>query len=489
LLSDPVAERAAVAGACQSRDHYLNVCDVVRTDSFTDPANAALWKCVEHVYEDERPPERIDVATLMSVANQKGLKFLFEKREDTAQVRRVLDMDVTAVSVEKMAAKVRKLHILRQAVEKVRGVEKSLLGMTGAERPDAILAAMEMPLLDFTANLRGLDAGVRRLGEEAARYVEHRLANPCQQLGIPTGFPHYDEFIGGGLRPNSVNVVAARNKVGKSFFGANVAVNIAYRGIPVLLLDTEMSEEEQLDRVLARIASIPSRLIERGVPGHTQSQKQALLEAAAKLKDMPLDYLVIRGLEFEEVIAHARRWVYRNVGFVDGKAKPCAIVYDYLKLMDDKAVTSRMGEHQLLGFMMGTLKNFVGRYHVASLVGAQTNRDGIEGEGENVVAGSDRIGWFCTSLALLKWKTDAERAEVAHVGGQHYTHKLFGKLTRHGERMDDGDYINVATEYKFGRMKEGPRAFELSNQMLKGGGGAPPKPGEAAGGGHEITFG
>jgi replicative DNA helicase len=80
MLSDPVAERASVAGACRGRDHYLDVCDVLRADSFTDPANAALWQCVASVYEDEKPPERVDVATLMSVANAKGFSFLFEKK-------------------------------------------------------------------------------------------------------------------------------------------------------------------------------------------------------------------------------------------------------------------------------------------------------------------------------------------------------------------------------------------------------------------------
>jgi replicative DNA helicase len=486
MLSDPVAERASVAGACRGRDHYLDVCDVLRADSFTDPANAALWQCVASVYEDEKPPERVDVATLMSVANAKGFSFLFEKKGEAEHVRRVLDMDLDDLSIPKFAAKVRKLHIARQAVERARMVEKNLQALTGNETPDAILAALETPLLDFSASLQGADQGLRMLGAQAAEYIEHKLANPVQQLGIPSGFPHYDEFLGGGLRPNSMNVVAARNKVGKSFLSVNIAVNVAYRGVPVLLLDTEMTEEEQLDRVIARIASIPSRLIEKGVPGHTQGQRQALLEAARKLRDMPLAYRAVHGMAFEEVIATARRWIYRHVGLgKNGRAKPCVVVYDYLKLMDDRPLSSRLAEHQLLGFMATTLKNFVGRYHAAALVGAQTNRDGIDGENDAVVAGSDRIGWFCTSLALLKWKTAGERAELAPVKAQHYTHKLFGLLTRHGERPEDGNYINIETDYAYGRMKEGPRAFELSQKLLKGDEGFTPQPGE---GGHVVPF-
>jgi hypothetical protein len=104
-----------------------------------------------------------------------------------------------------------------------------------------------------------------------------------------------------------------------------------------------------------------------------------------------------------------------------------------------------------------------------------------------VVAGSDRIGWFCTSLALYKWKSEEERAELAPVGGQKHTHKLIPLVTRWGERYDQGDYINVEADYKFGRLKEGPRAFELSNQLLKR--GAAPKAEEGGGdGARTISF-
>jgi replicative DNA helicase len=496
LLNDPVAERAAVAGACQSRDHYLDVCDVVRVGSFVDEANAALWGCVAHVYEDAHPPDRIDVATLMSVATQKGFQFLFERKEDLNHVRRVLEMDVASVSVRKMAAKVRKLHIARQAAAKTDEIKARLLALTGSEPVNDILSCLEGPLLDFSTSIQGDEEGIKRLGQDAEKYVLHKMANPVQRCGLATGFKEWDEFIGGGIRENSVNVIAARMKQGKSQFAANVGVNVALFGSPALILDTEMSEEELLDRILARIASIPAREIERGLPHVTDPDQRAdferrLLEAARKLKDIPLDYRVIRGMAFEDVLAETRRWLHKTVGFrPDGKAKPCVLVYDYLKLLDSSELSRNVAEYQQLGFMMTSLKNFVGRYHIGNLTGAQTNRDGIDGEDTNVVGGSDRIGQYCTSLSLLKEKTPEERAEVAPVGGQKYTHKLIPLLTRWGERFDKGDYINLEGDYKFGRLKEGPRAFKLSDQLLKGSGGAPPPAGaEVVNGDGHIQFG
>jgi DnaB-like helicase C terminal domain len=259
-----------------------------------------------------------------------------------------------------------------------------------------------------------------------------------------------------------------------SFICGNMGINIAYKGVPALLLDTEMSEEEQLDRILARMANIETKNIERGVPGHTPEQKQALIEAARKLKDLPLDYKVIRGMEFEEVLAFTRRWIHKNVGFMpDGKSKPCVLVYDYLKLLDNKSITKNQSEFQSLGFMTNSLKNFVGKYAVGSLVTAQTNREGVDGEDDRAIAGSDRIGWFATSIALYKRKTEEERMELVPIKANKYTHKIIPLETRWGERFDQNDYINIEATYEFGRMKEGPSSMELSKQLLRSSG--PPK--------------
>jgi replicative DNA helicase len=218
-------------------------------------------------------------------------------------------MDLDELSVRKMAAKVRKLHIARQAAECVRGVERGLQVLTGNESMDAILACLEGPILDFSGSIQGEDGDIKRLGERAEEYVEHKLANPVERLGVPTNFPLFDDFIGGGVRPNSVNVIAGRMKSGKTTVLVNMGVNIAYRQVPTLVLDTEMSKEEQMDRVLARIAEIPTRLIEKGVPDHTADQKRKLLEAARRLKDMPLDYKVIRGW------SSRRYWPWPGGGF------------------------------------------------------------------------------------------------------------------------------------------------------------------------------
>ena len=56
-----------------------------------------------------------------------------------------------------------------------------------------------------------------------------------------------------------------------------------------------------------------------------------------------------------------RRWLYRHVGFdQSGQSNPCLIVFDYVKLMDDRSITRNVSEFQALGFLMTK----IGRAHV-----------------------------------------------------------------------------------------------------------------------------
>jgi hypothetical protein len=284
------------------------------------------------------------------------------------------------------------------------------------------------------------------------------MDNPRTCIGIPTGIRRYDQSIGGGLRPNSLDIIAARAKVGKTQIVDNIAINIAGKlGIPVLNIDTEMSLEEHLHRVVANLSGIEIREIETG-----KFKKHQVAEGLAKLKDMPYYYECVIGKPFEELLAGMRRWITRTVGLDDnGRAKPCVIIYDYLKMMSADFLSSSMQEYQALGFITTALKNFVGRYNTSCLTFAQLNREGIDKEDTSVISGSDRIIHYATSLTIYKKKSYEERAEAVGGEANKYTHKLLPLICRHGEGMDSDDYINIQADYKRGRIIEGPTKKEI----------------------------
>jgi hypothetical protein len=151
------------------------------------------------------------------------------------------------------------------------------------------------------------------------------------------------------------------------------------------------------------------------------------------------------------------------VGFDDnGQTKDCLIVYDYLKLMGSESISSAMQEYQVLGFQITKLHNFMVKYDVPCLAFVQLNRDGITRESTDVVSGSDRLIWLCTSFSIFKMKSDEEMADD---GAEHGNRKLVPVVARHGEGLDDGDYISMTMFGKYGKIDEGTTRNELHENI------------------------
>lgn len=245
--------------------------------------------------------------------------------------------------------------------------------------------------------------------------------------------------------------------------GENVCLYIAgVTGIPVLNCDTEMSKEDHWHRMAANLTGIPVNDIELG-RFRESHLKRKVYEALDKIEKMPYDYLSIAGQPFEETIALIRRWLVKRVGLLpNGKAKPHAIIFDYLKLMSTDILESKsIQEYQALGFMMTELHNLMNKYGGRTLAYVQLNRDGVDRESTDVVSQSDRIIWLCSNFSILKKKSDEEMAEQANSKIK-YNRKLVQLAARHGAGLDDGDYINMHLNGSIARLIEGPTKFKLS---------------------------
>tara|TARA_Y100000004_G_scaffold154916_1_gene179269 strand:- start:322 stop:1131 length:810 start_codon:yes stop_codon:yes gene_type:complete len=243
-------------------------------------------------------------------------------------------------------------------------------------------------------------------------------------------------------------------------FGDAVAMHVSSEhNIPVLVLDTEMSKEDHYNRILANLSGVEINKISTGRFTENEIEKEKVLNAAEKLKNIPYHYISIAGESFENILSQMRKWIYQHVGFDEnGKTNDCLIVYDYLKLMGSEGISASMQEYQVLGFQITKLHNFVVKYDVACLAFVQLNRDGITKESTDVVSGSDRLIWLCTSFSIFKMKSDEE---VATDGIDNGNRKLVPVVARHGEGLDDGDYVSMKMHGRFGRIEQGLTRNEI----------------------------
>lgn len=477
-LRDVSSERGVLAGVFAfGGDAYTDVADLITTKTLTDPSNKALWACVEHVYRDD-PRAKIDYPTILSASRALGFGGLFDTNSDEiAHVRSLMNFPVQLENVRKYAGVLKKLEFARDALGVVDGVRANILGVTGHEPIEKIIADIEGPILDIASLLTKSGTGPEAIGLGLEEYIDYLANNVRDVVGIPSGFRQYDRAIGGGFRPGTVNCIGARPKVGKTLLGMNIGYRVASgvgyekisiwddhgrtdsppAGVPVLYLDTEMTREDQWIRMLALVSGVTIEDIETGKFA-ANAHKKAKVDAAAKeMARIPFEFLSIAGQPFEETLAVMRRWVTKSVGTSeDGTAKPCLIIFDYLKLMSSESMESKqLAEFQVLGFMMTQLHNFAVKFKVPILTFVQLNRDGINVEDTSAVSQSDRIIWLCSNFSIYKKKSDEELAEQAG-SSRVYNRKLVPIVARHGAGLDDGDYINVMSHGEVARIVEGP---------------------------------
>ncbi len=461
LLSDIVAERGILAGICQNGlDCFLDVSDIITDQTFTNLYNQSIYACITALI-DKKEVTVIDLASLYSISTELGFNNLFSKKDCAQHIKSLFAFHIDKKNVRRLAGKIKRLQIARGLIQKVKSIEAELIGLTGEENVSHILGIAENALLEFSAIVNDEDEDPSSVADGLKEYVEYLAENPVDQIGIPTGFPRFDQAIGGGLRRGSISVIGARTGIGKTTLGINMGTNIAAKGIPVLYLDTEMQKKDHIHRMLARKSQSSLSRIETGKFIDMPTDRRNVFDAVPAIEDKLSGYYhkCIAGMPFEEQLSIMRRWMLKEVGMKEnGEVNDCVIMYDYLKLMSSENISGSLQEYQLLGFMMTALHNFSVKYQVPFLLFIQLNRDGIQRETTGAASGSDRIVWLCSNLTLFKPKSDEEIAEDGNEAGNR---KLVVLKVRHGAGLPDGDYINCFMRGEIGSITEGRTKFEV----------------------------
>jgi replicative DNA helicase len=460
-LTDIGSERAVLSGLMQyGVDAYVTVADLITVDTFGHVNNQIIYKCIDRIINNE---QTIDIPSILSAAEQLGLGDVINTDQELKYIKSLMDFPINKDNVFSFAIQLKKFEFARKIKRITAKIHKDIDKVDGSESINDIIQVLEEPVTDF---LREDDGGEHpeKIGSDIQDYVTFLSENKCDIIGIPTGFNKYDEAIGGGLRRKCVDLVSARPKVGKSVFADNVALNVSSRKIPVLMLDTEMSKEDHLNRLLANISGVPINEIATGKFIEDEEKHQKVLEATKKIESIPYSYVSVAGKPFEQILNIIKRWIVQEVkNDENGKTNDCLIIYDYLKLMSSNSITNNIQEYQALGFQITSLHNLCVKLDIPCLSFVQLNRDGITKESTDAVSGSDRLIWLCTSFSIFKAKSPEELAEDGPNAGNR---KLVPIVSRHGGGLDDGDYINMLMQGSQAKLKELKTRNEYKNQPI-----------------------
>lgn len=448
-LKNVAAERATLAGICQhGLEVHVEVAPFLCEEVFTLPNNKVLFQCINHTLKSQ---DTIDFSSLLASATALGLGEYVEKKEVLSHFEAVLNTPIKIENVREHATTIRKLQLGRELQNSSRDIYRAINSMDGSETVSELISMAEQPIQALCLKYMREDQSVPKdIGLDIDSYIDYLLDNPCDQIGLPTGFNEFDRALGGGLRRKCVDVIGARSGVGKSIIADNIAYTVAKTGVPVLMLDTEMGNQDHINRLLANLSLVEINEIATGQFGSDASKRERVRDAAVELKNLKYKYLNVSGRPFEEIISVMRRWILKDVGYDEnGTMRDCLIVYDYLKMMTSDGMEN-IAEFQALGFQITQLHNFCVEYDCPCLTFVQLNRDGITKESTDAVSGSDRIIWLCTSFSIFKEKTEEEIVTDTRNAGNT---KLVPLKTRHGPGMTDG-YICMNRQGQYAKLTE-----------------------------------
>lgn len=457
---DRIAERTIISALLHHGEEvFYDIDACVKDVDFFYNENKIIYSTIKHLITKEnivRPDIHTIVNSLTKIDQDAASKY------QVSEYLTALSADhITKENVGPFYRSVAKLALKRNLTQRLKEAYEDLMVMDVSDKSIIdIINQAERPVIEFTNEIISSNE-IIDMSKYVIKYLTYVANERPNNLGIPTGFPRYDQLIGGGLRKPGVHLAAARAKVGKTTYGITVADNVTLINIPVLFLDTEITPELFTAKWTAMSSGVEVDSIERGKFVGTEDAIKIKAALNTKLSKQKLHYQNIAGRHHTDWLSIIRKWIAQHVGFNDnGQANDCLVILDYIKMMD----TSHCGnfqEHQYLGQVITDLHNLAIKYNIAILSFVQLNREGINREDQGIIAGSDKLIGLCSSAVMIKIKGADDLVDDPLCNGDR---KLITLAARFGPGTEVGEYINLKTDLSRAIIKEG-----LSNLEIRGG--------------------
>ena len=312
-------EMAVLALCMRKNSAVLNVVEnKISEDDFTDVRNRTIFNVIIDMFLDNAQIDRI---TVYSELEQRGLadkaggqRYVYRVGDKTA-VQSALNGYIEAIRERSERTK------LLKAVEEVR--KKALNGnLRASEAVD--YAIDEISHLKSTGDTKGFE-GMPEILKMTMSEITSELKDENVGGKVKLGFPKLDSMLG-GLRPGSLNILAARPSMGKSALAINMAANVARYQKPVAIFSLEMSKQEIASRLMSSFMNKPVSEI---IYSHkmSDSDRKQIDNALAKLSEFPI--YIDDNSDTNPVTMKSKLTQL----FADPKKAPKLVVIDYLQLM------------------------------------------------------------------------------------------------------------------------------------------------------------
>ena len=239
-------------------------------------------------------------------------------------------------------------------------------------------------------------------------------------FGLPSKIPVLNDYITFG--DGELTLVAGETGRGKSAYFLNEAMYSLQRGVPTMIIDSELTDKVFLPRALANLSGVTVKQIKGGT--YTKAEEQEVTKAREWLKKQPFVHQYEPTFSKIKTEQMTRKWKnQKGLGF---------LIYDYIKPSEKYGAADIS---QSMGIMTDFLKNTIaGKLEIPVLAGLQLNKQ------TGYVSDSSKPEKYGDSLLYWKAKsTDELRTDGLDCGN----YKIEIKKNRNGSCTAEGEYIDI----------------------------------------------
>ena len=419
IINNPTSERSLISLCLNNADLLVDVeNNEVCSQHFTIPAHRHIFTAMMYLYSKGIKPSPLSI---MEVITDKKAKEEIENFGGISYIEDMTLMDIDKSNLKIFCEKVKQTYARKELYDVCEKAKTFMLSDESEKlNPGELVGQIENKITEI-ANSAINETTVYKMGSDLQARLEERAKRPTLVAGIQVGWTVFDRLTNGGQAGDLI-IVCARAKMGKSVILTNWAKRFSIDdGLPVLYIDTEMTSEEQEDRLVSILTQIPVSEIMTGLfavdteHGTAKEKIEKIKNAIERIKSSPYYHVYMPNFSAEKVTALAKQY--------KAKYNIQALFMDYIKIPASQGNSlQQIKEYQALGFFTSTLKDIAGTLKIPVYSAVQENRNDEKGteKGAGNVAGSDRILQLATKLMFLYAKTDEQIArDTTLLGNRH----------------------------------------------------------------------
>lgn len=422
-LQNPAAEAGIICTLIYNPDFYFHG-TMLTPKMFYDKTNGFIYYAIGKLAE--KGVQNIDVYNISMVLSSNAFT-IGETKSVTTDVLneiisngKVLSRDTVDEYVV-MVKNVVGMAFRREMLSKLQHCESLCFKDSEEELQNKIFSTIDKTLSEYAAYDNVLPFTDVIDGLWAETMERYSTTGVC---GIPSKIKELNDYF--SYETEELILVCAPRKEGKSVYCMNEAIDKLEKGYKVLYFDTEMSDRQHMERMLAYMTKIPTKNIKNGTL--TEDNKKSIEDALRKIKNFKYTHIYMTSPDMNKVYGIIKRMKMNNeVDFV---------IYDYIKSQNS---ISSSEIYNMLGDYCNFLKNRIaGELKLPVLACAQLNRN-FE------IADSYKLEQIASTVMLIRRK---KPQEIQKDGSECGNYKLFIKCNRLGEQMSDMDneYVDIHFE-------------------------------------------